>query len=341
MRSVRLLLVAVASIFAVSTAACGGDNGGDPPIQEEVNPAGTHHQYVMNQLLLPTNATQANQYGLVLDDNPQNRPNNALGQILSTLSSAGDLNLQEQIDEQVTQGSIIMLANMQATALTTATGVGVWVYLGANPDPEPCQDANDMVCGRHLQGDASFTISPSSPTDALVVGQNVGGQFRGGPGTVTIELSLVEGADSLTVDLIGARMEIGAVSETGLTMAKLGGAITKQDLDTVVLPTIVDLMADVVEGDCQLGPPDCCTAGSTGQTLVDLFDEDGDCEISLEELRTNSLIASLLAPDVDLLDCPNADSPPADCTFHPNQDGIKDSLSLGIGFTATGATFPR
>ena len=86
---------------------------------------------------------------------------------------------------------------------------------------------------------------------------------------------------------------------------------------------------------CLNEAPPCCDEGSTGETLVDLFDEEpepsGDCTITLDELKNNDLISSLLAPDVDLFD--------ADGNFNPRQDMVKDSLSLGVGFSAVGAVF--
>lgn len=48
-------------------------------------------------------------------------------------------------------------------------------------------------------------------------------------------------------------------------------------------------------------PPGCgCTANSTGKTDISLFDMNHDCAISVDEVRNNSLIMSLLTPDVTL-----------------------------------------
>ena len=59
--------------------------------------------------------------------------------------------------------------------------------------------------------------------------------------------------------------------------------------------------------------------GSTGKTLLGLFDTNMDCTVTVEEISTNSLIVSLLAPDVTI-------------------DG-KMALSLGIKASATKGTF--
>ncbi len=350
MRLVKRAPYVLALVMAAVTAACGGGSSDDDDDDDVViDPAGTDHFYVVDRLLLPTTATQANQYGLNLDGDEQNRPDNALGQILSTLASqSSDVSLQDSIDAQIDTGGIILLSRFKATALTTATGVGSWIYLGDQATPAPCVDETDTVCRLHLDGNASFTLDAASPDNAKTKGQIVGGMYTGGPGTVTIQIALTEGSDqAVSLNLIGARMST-SVTDTAVGTAgspgKLGGAITDEDLHNDVLPALHDILTDNINGDCTgttTGMPPCgCDEGATGQTLLDLFDElpdrpgtepDGDCVVDFEELENNSLISSLLAPDVDLLD--------ADGNFNPRDDGVKDSLSLGIAFTGVNATF--
>ena len=62
-----------------------------------------------------------------------------------------------------------------------------------------------------------------------------------------------------------------------------------------------------------------------------LFDANTDGTITAKELRTNALIMSLLAPDLDLFDSAGI--------YNPRVDGVNDSLSFGVGFTAVGAVF--
>ncbi len=348
MRLVKRAPYVLGLILVVSAAACGGSTGDDDG-DDVVLEGGDNHLYVVNSLLLPTNANQAQQYGLDLDGDPQGYPDNALGQILSALAGqSADVSLQDSIDTQINTGGIILLNRIRATALTTATGVGSWIYLGDTATPAPCIDANDLVCGQHLTGSASFTLDAASPSDAKVAGQIVGGRFTGGPGTVTIQIALTEGSDQeLTLNLYGAKMDV-AVTDTTLGSAgspgKLGGAIKDEDLQNDVLPALHGILEDNINQDCTgttTGMPPCgCADGATGQTLLDLFDEqpdrpgtepDGDCVVTLDELKQNSLISSLLSPDVDLFD--------ADGNYNPRQDGVEDSLSLGIAFTSVGATF--
>lgn len=335
----------LAPALSLSVVACGGGGDDDDDGGGDDVAVGADNQFVMDSLLLPTTATEANMYGLNLDNDPQGRPDNALGSILSALAGqSGDLDLQGTLDAQVAEGDIIILTNIVADQLTTWPDAGMWIYLGDNPTPAACTDANDTVCGNHLAGGATFDVHADSPRgdESRLFADIIGGKLTGGPGNVTIQISLVDGGDNLTLNLIGTKVEIASVSETGLTNGKLGGAVTEKDLDTVVLPALAGIIASVVDEDCDANATPCCPDGSTGETLLDLFDEDpADCVVTLEELQNNSLIASLLAPDVDLLNCPAEDSDPSECTYEPGVDGFEDSLSLGLGFSGVPASFTK
>lgn len=165
-----------------------------------VDPNGTNHTYVVDSVKLPVKAGEGTKYGLDLDGDA--KVDNALGQILSALSSAagsGSFDLQPTIDGQVNSGSIILLANVKATALDMATGVALQVYLGTNASPAPCTDPLDeTTCGKHLAGTGTFDVDATGPTDATMVGKIIGGQFTGGPGKVTLKLSLSGAPSSST-----------------------------------------------------------------------------------------------------------------------------------------------
>lgn len=67
------------------------------------------------------------------------------------------------------------------------------------------------------------------------------------------------------------------------------------------------------------------------EDAIDLYDGDGDCHVSASEIRAGRDSLLLFAPDLDLLD--------AQGNYAPNQDGVVDSISLGLRFTAVRATF--
>lgn len=334
MRLVNRACAVLLSCGALSLAACGGgdddgDDGGDG--QGTVDPAGTHNTYVIDSLTVPGSANEATQLGLDIDGNGQ--PDNALGGLLAALAGQADLDLNMTVNEQIVTGGIILLADLQATDLTNATGVGLQVFLG-NADtatPTPCADPEDVsTCGQHLDGSGQFDIQMDY--DALVVGSNVNGQFSGGPGEITIELALADVA-TVPVRLVGARATAG-VSATALSSGKLGGALHEDDIHSELIPAVADLIASLlVSSECD-GTPDggCCPAESTGEQVLTFFDDNEDCEVTAEELEMNSLISSTIGnPDLDLFD-ENGD-------YNPRQDGVKESLSLGIGFSAVSGEF--
>jgi hypothetical protein len=331
----RSSILLLSSVIALHAGACGG--GGDDDDVQTVNPMGTAHTYVVDRVILPTKSGEGAKYGLDLDGD--NHVDNALGSILSALSSAagsGSLNLQSSIEDTVNQGTIILLANLKATDLNMATGVALQVYVGANANPPPCTDpANPTTatCRKHLAGTASFGIAVDSPMNAQIVGKIIGGEFNGGPGTVTLEITLSATAGKpIQLDLIGARSKlrgitadkIGSDAATGI----IAGAVTQGDLDGKVLPAVHDTVSGQITRDCTMltAPPGCgCKSGSTGATVISLFDKaPANCEITLEEIKNNDLIKTLLAPDVMLKDATGATVP---------------ALSVGVGVTAVKGTF--
>lgn len=331
LKTISVLSLAATASFGL--VACGDDGGGDGgnPDQVEIDPAGTHTQYVVSELVVPGNASQATNVALDLDGD--GLKDNALGGLLGSLATTAGLDLQSTVDEQLAAASFVLLASVKATDLVNANGVGTYVFFGENPSPAACTDPADLsTCGKHFSGSASFDIAANSPSDAVIAGTLAGGALLAGPGTVSIELPLGTGAP-LQLDLIAAHLDVG-VSATGLTSGKLGGAITADDVDNKLMPAVATLVADLIAESCTPAGADCgCTEGSAGASVLDFFDSNSDCAVPLAELMENSLIdATLRNPDLDLL---------IDATgeFSPNTDGIEDSLSIGVGFSAVAATF--
>ncbi len=325
----RSSILLLATATALSVGACGGSSSGDDVMT--VNPLGTPHTYVVNSVILPTKAGEGAKYGLDLDGD--GNVDNALGSILSALTAAassGSLNLQGSIDDTVNQGKIILLANLKATALDMATGVALQVYVGANPSTQPCTDpANPTTatCGKHLDGATTFGIDPTSPMDAQIVGKIIGGQFTGGPGTVTLEITLSATVGApIQLNLIGARAKLPGITDGMIgsdnSPGIIAGAITQNDLDMKVLPAVHDTVAGQIARDCTMltHPPDCgCT--STGATVISLFDKPPtqDCMVTLDEIKNSDLIKTLLAPDVMISGTP--------------------ALSVGVGVTTVKGIF--
>lgn len=330
-RSKTLLTSAIGFAAAASLlVACGDDGGGggdDPIIIDDTAP---RTNYVVSELTIPASATESKNLGLDLDGDGVTE--NALGGLLGALASTADLDLQTGVDDQLAGGEFILLASVQATDLANASGVGTSVFFGDNPSPTACTNPDDVAtCGKHLSGAGTFDIAANSPSDATLAGTLAGGELTTDPGTVSIELPLGETAP-LQINLIGAQI-VANVSATDISAGRLGGAITAEDVDNELIPAVQILVADIITEDCVPSGDVCgCEAGSAGESVLNFFDNDGDCAVPVEELMSNSLIgATLRNPDLDLLD--------ADGNFNPNSDGIPDSLSLAIGFDAVNGSF--
>jgi hypothetical protein len=326
----------IATLLPISIAACGSDSG-------TIKPEGMHYHYVANQVNVPTNNTQARAYGL--DLNGDGTVDNQLGMVLGTLASMG-FDIQGNINTSVADGGIIVLIDFQTKDFTSTAAAGVAAYLGANPTPPACNGSADTTCQHHLTGTGSFEIAAGTPTNASLAGKIVGGTFTGGPGDLALQIA-IGGQTPIELDLIGARAKASAISATaiGATTApntataastggvNLGGAITQEDLNNKIIPQIQQQLGPIIVRDCcgtgntahptcdaTANPPCGCVDGSTGKTILGLFDTaPKDCTVTVTEIQTNSLIMSLLAPDVTI--------------------NGKMALSLGINVTTVGATF--
>lgn len=323
----RSTIYVLASALALGLVACGGGDDDEPIIVE-----GDPHTYVVDEVTIPLSPTEAEALGFDIDGDTT--IDNQLGNILSALISAGggDLDLQGSIDDSVAKGDILLLANIRATSLTQAANAGFSLYLGDNPSPTPCTDPEDLAtCGQHLAGTGSFDIEAGSATDGVVGGNIIGGNFEGGPGALELQIAFGETAINLT--LVEARAKLTGISETGIADAIVGGAVPDENVRRDVIPAVHTAIAEIVVEDCPSGTgEDCgCTVDSTGTTLLGIFDKPVsmgcpdcvvDCRITLEEIQQNSLIVTLLRPDVDT-----------------DGDDEPDALSIGVGAKAVAATF--
>lgn len=314
----RPLLLA-AALVPMSLAACGGSDGGQP------TPEGAHTHYVANKVFVPTSSTESREYGL--DLNNDGTVDNQLGATLAALKSQGGFDIQATIDTAVNDGSIILLVDFQTKDFTSSSAAGIQVFLGDNPMPAACNGSGDTTCGHHLTGTGSFDIAAGSPTNAALGGKIVGGTFTGGPGKLSLQIALGSGSP-IQLDLIGARVKASGISDTAIGSGTSGGAIfagavSKDDIDNKVIPAIPPQLETTIMRDCTMITPPVagcgCKSGSTGATIISFFDANKDCAVTADELKANSLVMSLLQPDVTI-------------------DGVM-ALSLGIKATAVGGTF--
>lgn len=205
-------------------------------------------QYVLDLVELPETTSEAANLGLDLDGDLV--ADNALGQLIVALLTGADLEPQAAMDAQVLRGDVILLAELRASDLVSSSHAELGVLPGESPSTPPCAGPEDRVCGRHLDGRTSFDVDPGASPDAVLPGSIDAARFRGGPGSVEIELALFGGA-SIPLRLLGARAEAD-VTESQLLDGRLGGGV---DPAGELLPGLHDALAyrDAVEARPDVG----------------------------------------------------------------------------------------
>ena len=311
----------VAPSLILALAACGDDGAATPidapkvPIDAPVDsppdappdvpfdapiPPANHFHYAMSTLLIPMNNAQARDYALDLDNDQV--VDNQLGMVMGTLSSMG-FEIQAATSAQIDRGEVIELFDLGADSFTTSPSATFAAYIGATPMPPPCNNANDTVCRHHLSGAGTFTIAGTSPTNPPLTGVIAGGMMTTAAGHLVVPLTMVFGSTPIYVTLVGAKVQLAQASDPSIMVLKLTGGVTQTDVNTKLIPAMRDGMEAAVMKDCSAlsSPPQCgCVSQSTGAQMLSLFDANQNCSISVAEVQNNSLIQSLLAPDVML-----------------------------------------
>ena len=337
----------------VTLAACGGSNSGtksdakidsprdtsmidappDAPPDSSPKPdaAAGHYQYVIDHENVPTTSTQARAYGL--DLNSDGTVDNQLGMVFATLQGMG-FTVQATVSQSIDTGSTLMLVDLDTSDFQNAAATTYTMLYGANPQPPACNGSADTTCRHHLAGNASFDIAADSPHDTPLAGSAVSGTFNDGPGHLGIQVAMLTSGPPIPFHMIGARTKLTGVSASGITAGIVAGAIPETELSATVYPALATNMASIIERDCcglatspggttcnPNATPACgCTSGSSGATVIGLFDTSPkDCKVTVTEISNNSLIQALFAPDVTI-------------------DGMQ-ALSFGVQVTAVPAHF--
>jgi hypothetical protein len=222
------------------------------------------------------------------------------------VAASPGLEFQPTVDEAINSGQIVTLHLLQTDDLTNASSASWSIFLGQAVQAPPDFDGSD-----------TFTLDPAAPTNSVLTGSIVNGHFSGGAGKLRVKVAFLD--KPVELDLVGVRLETD-VRATGCVSGKLGGGIAVAEFRAKLLPALVDGMNSVAQVD----------AGAAG-ALLQIFDADQNGTITPEEIESNPLVQIALAPDVDLMDAAGQ--------FNPRQDGVKDSLSVGLGFACTAAKF--
>jgi hypothetical protein len=306
----------VSVLLATFLAACGT---GSPPTAKptlpppvtppETAPVETRHQFVSNTVTVPMSHSQSQELALNLDGDAQGQPDNLLGQLFATfLDISPEFELQSTANEMITSGQVVMLHAVVANDLANDADVH-WSVLQGQASSPPSFDGTDV-----------FTVDTSfAARSSVLPGAITNGHFIGGPGSARIQLVFLD--VPIALDLIGVRLEAD-VNATGCTNGRIGGGIRQEDFLNTFLPAIALGLNQTIAAE---------PATTFSQSVLAVFDGDGNGTISNDELQNNFLLNLATTPDLDLLD--------ASGNFNPGQDGIRDSLSIGLGFTCVPASF--
>ena len=276
---------------------------GIPPVPP---PPGTG--FVISQIVLPLNTTDAQRYADDLDND--GTPDNQLGAILAALGGAapGGIRLQPSLDEGINRGKAPLLLSIAPFALPTTAKAILSQWNGKPADC--CQGTADPALCAKLASAKCFRGK------GVFYGEKVPWRLDGtitanilsfGPGPLRFRLQL--GSKSVAFDLIAGRLR-GVVKGGWIRNGVISGAIPMNQFQSWI-----SLLAHEID----IAYHDPKTPGSTRTQLGNLFDQNKDNTISLAEFRGNALIQAFLAGDIDA-----------------NGDG-KLELSFGFAFTAVSA----
>jgi hypothetical protein len=281
-------------------AGCGGGGGSAPA-------PGTREGWVVASMALPTTSAAARSSAFDLDGNGS--PDNALGNLLAAVVQSSGVDLQSGADQAIATGAAVQLVETYTGGTTSVS------FRSGTPGVSPCTNPQDVTtCGRQLDGSTAFTADAA--IDPPLAGTGTADAFSAGPGAAHLVLPLF-GGTPVTLPLLKARASFAR--SAGRLAGKIGGAVPLGEVNGKILPAMLVWIQAAIARDC---PGGVCAAGSTGQTLLQIFDTDGDGAVKFAELQGNALLATLLAPDVDT-----------------DGNGTPDALSMGVSVELVGARF--
>ena len=315
----KLAVLALVSVFTF-VAACNGDDPVPRTDSKVVADQGvgeggsttegtsTARDYVIMKFVLPNTNDKAKNVAYDIDGD--SKEDNAFGAILTAIHDAAQgVDMEAVINQNILNGNDIGLLRIMAADFSNDKSAKLQGWTGERETcctSKPCQEAD--VTKTCFSGTYSFKIDAASPMDATVSGTITSGEFDLGG---TLEMELPIGMNRAKIKLLAAKVT-GKIGSDGITEGKIMGAISQSDIQNSLIPAVAKTL------DHELNDP--TTQQPTKDALKKVFDTDNDGKISTKEVSDNAAVQALLAGDVDA-----------------DQDGKKEELSLGIGFTAVGA----
>ena len=291
--------------------------GGYCAPQEPGPVEGAHSLFVVDSVRFPANPLEASsEMSMDFDGVEPIRKENALGQVLGTVFGSLGTDIDGIVASMIADGRILHLIDVQSVSRDTSASVGASVFLGFDLDEDP----SDNFTGTETFG----VVDPFA-------GQTMTGRINDGNivvalGAMPLQLALPGVEEPFVLNLAAARME--AAFDGDMLVGLIGGVLSEEQVQNEFLPIVHTVIARSVALQCDQG---VCEPDSNGAVFLDLFDSDGDGEVSLEEVVDNELVKALTEPDLDLFDESGA--------MVPGCDDVRESLSFVVRFTAVPAQF--
>jgi hypothetical protein len=283
----------------------------DLSLGPDLAPPGVRYHYVVDKFLFPQ---QRSDYAF--DLNGDGFPDDQFGNLVKAFAVQG-LQVQAADYQAIVAGDaleLVSLVTQDPSFLNDPTAVAA-LYVG-NPQHPP-----------DLTGNGSFSIDTTLPTSPMA-GALVARTFTSDdpvhlttPPIATVRLVLVAGPP-VDLPLVGVRVTF-APTAANLIRGQLNGALRAQDLNGKLIPALaanLTLVEQRVPCDA-----DC-------MKVATVFDRDHDGSVDPTELMQSPAVGAYLLPDLRLW---------SGATWMPDPANTspRDSWSLGLGFTAIGATF--
>jgi hypothetical protein len=334
----------VSLLGAVAIAGCGGGGDTSMMMMNSCTTASTGSTLatVINKLVVPQQRAD-----YAYDLNGDGKLDNQLGNIIGALS-AQNLDTQMGVTDAVTMGNVILLLSEQSSDSTyqSDTCASTTAQIGNSVTTPPKYDGTDSFTVNTTLGSGTFlgpikagAFNSNSPVTAT------------NPVNITVLLPLIAGATPVEMDITGAHIQYTEMAN-GLAMGQIHGAIKNENVQGKIIPNVAQLLTNKVSSGMGMM--------STNQQILSIFDTGGtadttgacqgtcknpagdwsgrmcavknDMQIDTCEVATNSIIKNVLAPDVQMFSDDGT-------TYKPNAANThKDSLSLGLSFTAVKAT---
>ena len=290
-------LAPILALVVLAAVACDPDSKGNNGnnTNQLPNPCGNvggaPYEYVISDIYVPESLAEG--VGVDFDDNGS--IDNKLSSMMSLLlSESSEFAINDSLDEGIANGTVIVLGRILTQSFTGDPGVSVSLFRGAY---------TGVYTADILSGTGTFTWDPAEPNVGTLCGRIYGaGMTQAGPGDITLSLPVNENMQ-LSLVLHHARLE-GITSAEGWTDMVLAGAVLPDDLKNTIIPNYVDN----VNADIAADPE-----GS--RFILDTFDDacstelagcagNPDCAadgvITEAELRCNSIINTILTPDITI-----------------------------------------